>query len=575
LIYPQVSLYEALASTAQHLPQAIAWDFFDTTMTFKQLIVAIDHCGNALSALGVRAADRILISLPTSPQAVIAFYAVNKIGAVSAFIHPLSTSAEIEYYLNATESTIVLTLDAFYQAVASANPVRALQTIVLAKMTDYLSPTKSLGFWLSKGRKIKKLPEDHRIRFWSSLMQAHYTPARKLKVNSDEPAVILFSGGTTGTPKGIVLTNRNFIAEGLQAATWGGISSGDSILAILPVFHGFGLGVCINAALMTGGKAILVPIFSADLVAKLIQQKRPNVLVGVPTLYAALTKDPLLQRTDLSCLKVTFSGADVLPHPVKENFERMIARQGGNVKLLTGYGLTEAVTAIMAMPVHAYRENSIGVPFPDMLAKICRLDCENSEDELPANEEGEICVSGPAVMQGYLNDPDDTAKALRKHSDGRVWLHTGDLGWMDGDGFFYFKERFKRVIKSSGFNVFPSQVEAVLYKHALVQAACVVGVPDSSQVERVKAYIVLKDQSLANPETEKELIEYCRSQLIKWSCPREIEFRDHLPLTRPGKIDYKQLVKEHIEKHSRDHSSIDHSSKHLPSNDQHRNGAAQ
>ncbi|EQD47425.1 long-chain-fatty-acid--CoA ligase [mine drainage metagenome] len=332
----------------------------------------------------------------------------------------------------------------------------------------------------------------------------------------------------------------------MQAAAWGGMAEGHSVLAILPIFHGFGLGVCVNAAFMAGGKSILVPMFSAEIVAKLLRTKRPNLLVGVPTLYEALARAPSLSKADLSCLRATFSGADTLPRPVKERFEKLVAERGSRVKLLEGYGLTEAVTAIMAMPLTEYREGSIGIPFPDMLAKICRV---GTEEALAPGEEGEICVSGPAVMLGYLDDPEATRATLRVHADGRTWLHTGDLGKMDADGFFYFTVRLKRMIKSSGFNVYPAQIEAVLYQHPLIAEACVVGVPDLAQMERVHAFVVLKDLAQANPDTETQLIEHCRARLIKWSCPREIEFRAELPKTRVGKIDYKVLVQEHTAQH--------------------------
>ena len=546
LSYPEITLYEAVAATAARAPDALAWDFLDTTSTYGEFLRAIDACADALAALGLAEGERILISMPTSPQGVIAFYAANKLGAVPAMIHPLSTAPEIEHYLNASRARVALTLDAFYERFASVKPVLPLQTLILARIPDYLSPLKRFGFWLTKGRKIPAVPVDARVRWWAGLVSGAHAAAPRGATSTDAAAAILFSGGTTGMPKGIVLSNRNFIAEGMQAAAWGGLGEGHSILAILPIFHGFGLGVCVNAAFMAGGKSILVPMFSAEIVAKLLRSKRPNLLVGVPTLYDALTRDPSLAKADLSCLRATFSGADTLPRPVKERFEKLVAERGGRVRLLEGYGLTEAVTAIMAMPLDEYREGSIGIPFPDMQAKICR---SGTAEELAPGEEGEICVCGPAVMLGYLDDPEATRETLRVHADGRTWLHTGDLGKMDADGFFYFTVRLKRMIKSSGFNVYPAQVEAVLYQHALVADACVAGVPDPAQVERVKAFVVLKDPALANAETEKALIEHCRAQLIKWSCPREIEFRSELPKTLVGKINYKLLVQEHVAGH--------------------------
>lgn len=545
LTYPQLTLYEALCATATRVPEAIAWDFFDTTSTYRQFVNDIAICADALAAVGLKAGDRLLISMPTSPQGVIAFYAANKLGALPALIHPLSTAPEIEHYLNISKARVVLTLDAFYATFAAVKPKLPLVTLILARIPDTLSPLRRFGFWLTKGCHILRVPADDRVRWWAELMSARHPVAVRTAGSTDDAAAILFSGGTTGTPKGILLSNRNFIAEGMAVASWGGIGAGDSILAIMPIFHGFGLGVCVNAAFMAGGKSILVPAFTAQIVAKLIRTKRPNLLVGVPTLFDALSRDPSLQHADLSCLRATFSGADTLPRPVKQRFEALVRARGGNVQLLEGYGLTEAVSGIMATPVDEYREGSIGLPLPDMLASICRV---GTSEELAPGEEGEICIAGPAVMMGYLDEPEATDEALRVHADGRNWLHTGDLGRMDSDGFFYFSARLKRMIKTSGFNVYPAQVEAVLYQSPFVAEACVVGVPDPEQVERVKAFVVLKDPAKANAEMEKSLIETCRASLIKWSCPREVEFRRELPKTRVGKVDYKVLVAEEVAK---------------------------
>ena len=541
LDYPDVSLYAALAATAQRIPDAFALDFFDTTLSYRELIAAVDRCAHALAALGLCAGERLLIAMPTAPQGVIAFYAANRLGALAALVHPLATTPEIEHYLDATGARIALTLDACYARLAAARPRLPLQRLILARIPDYLPRRRRLGFWLAKGWRIPRVPADDRVQWWSALMAMPHAPAAPAPARSNDAAVIFFSGGTTGQPKGIVLSNRNLIAEGMQAAAWSGLHGGDAILAILPIFHGFGLGVCVNAALMAGGTAILVPAFSAATVARLLRTKRPNLLVGVPTLFDALSRDASLANADLSCLRATFCGADTLPRAVKERFEKLVAARGGKVRLLEGYGLTEAVTAIMAMPLAEYREGSIGIPFPDMLAAICRPD---STEQLPVGAEGEICICGPAVMLGYLDDAQATASALRVHADGRTWLHTGDLGRRDEDGFFYFTVRMKRLIKSSGFNVYPAQVEATLAAHPLVAEVCVVGVADAAQVERVKAFVVLEDAAQANAATERLLIAHCHERMIKWSCPREIEFRAQLPHTRVGKIDYLRLSRE-------------------------------
>ncbi len=542
--YPEVTMYESLLRSVNRVPDKIAWDFMGTLCTYKAFEDRISKCANALAHLGLKKGDTITISMPTTPQGIICFYAANKIGAVASMIHPLSTEAEIAFYLDVSKSCMALTLDAFYAKFDRAMAQTACKTLILAKIGDYLSPVKKFGFWLTKGRKIQKVPEEKHIFFWDQLMSTSFSKAPEAAMSPDDTAVILYSGGTTGKPKGILLSNMNFISEGMMVAAWGNLCEHDSILAILPIFHGFGLGVCINAAFMGGGKSILVPQFTPEIVAKLIKTKKPNFIIGVPTLYAALNKNKDFQNADLSCIKAAFCGADTLPTTVKNEFERLVKKRGGNVKLLEGYGLTEAVTAIMATPMNHFREGSVGVPFPDMDAKIVHMD---STKETGIGEDGELCLSGPAVMKGYLNRKEETDEVLKRHEDGNLWLHTGDIASRDEDGFFYFKLRQKRMIKSSGMNVYPAQVEEILYKHPDVSDVCVIGVPDMDQVERVKAFVVLKPGIVGGPDKEKELIAHCKKELIKWSCPRSIEFRETLPTTLVGKIAYKILQDQEIE----------------------------
>lgn len=541
LDYPRVTMYEALMRTVARCPDDIAWDFFGMACTYRQFGEMIRQCASALAALGLKVGDRITISMPTCPQGIICFYAANKLGAVSSMIHPLSPPKEIEFYLNKSESRFALTLDAFYGKFKEVRSNTGLQTLILARIPDYLGLGMKIGFYLTKGRKIPPVPQDPMVRWWHDIMKGAYPEAPPASMDTDEMAVILYSGGTTGTPKGIMLSNMNFISEGMQVAAWGDLGADGSILAILPIFHGFGMGVCINAVFMGGGKSILVPQFTPETVARLIKTKKPTFVVGVPTLFEALNRNPLFQKADLSCLKGAFSGADQLPRPVKEKFEQIVRRQGGSVQLREGYGLTEAVTAIMAMPMTEYREGSVGIVFPDMLAKIVK---QGTMEEAPAGEIGEICLHGPAVMLGYLEMPGETAETLKVHADGLRWLHTGDLATMDEDGFVYFKLRLKRMIKSSGMNVYPAQVEDVLYRHEAVLECCVIGVPDEIQVERVKAFVVLKNPAAEGPKMEQTLIRHAQEHLIKWSCPREIEFRRSLPRTLVGKVAYNILEVE-------------------------------
>jgi long-chain acyl-CoA synthetase len=543
--YPRVTLFEALMRTVEKYPDRIAWDFMGWTCTYRKFAEEIETCASGLAALGMKKGDRVTISMPTSPQGIIFFYAVNKLGAVASMIHPLSPAKEIAFYLNVSKSSYAFTLNAFYGNFRQAMDRTPCKRLILAEIPDYLPFFKRIGFKLTKARLIKKVPEDPQVKWWRDLMKPGAPAVPTAKGEPDELAVIMYSGGTTGVPKGIMLSHMNFISEGQMVANWAGMDKGDTILAILPIFHGFGLGVCINATFMGGGRSVLVPMFTPETVAKLIKDKKPSFVIGVPTLFDALSRNPDFGKADLSCLKAVFSGADTLPRPVKEEFERIVTRQGGTVKLQEGYGLTEAVTAIMAMPIGCYREGSVGIPFPDMTAKIVKT---GTTEDAPVGGEGEICLHGPAVMLGYLDQPEETAAVLKKHADGRTWLHTGDIATMDADGFFYFKLRLKRMIKSSGMNVYPAQVEEVIRKHAAVDQVCVIGVPDKQQVERVKAFVVLKDQARVGPETEKEIIRHCQEHLLKWSCPREIEFRKELPKTLVGKIAYTVLEKEEKER---------------------------
>ncbi|MFX1376413.1 MAG: AMP-binding protein [Promethearchaeota archaeon] len=527
--YPKTTMYNALVNTSRNYSNSIAYDFMGNESTYRQLIKQIDQCAKALTSLGIKKGDRMTISMPTTPQGVVCFYAINKIGAIASMIHPLSPPNQIEFFLNLSKSSFALTIDSVYNNFEQIMDKTKLNALILVQMNP----------------EMKIVPSSPKVHWWKVIMSKSYPEITISQMTPDEMAVILYSGGTTGVPKGIMLSNYNFISEGTQVATWMNLSDQDSALAILPIFHGFGLGVCINAIFMGGGKTILVPSFTPDLVADLIDTTKPTLIFGVPTLYEALSRNPKFQRTDLSFLKAAFCGADTLPRTTKEKFEKICRENGSKVQLREGYGLTEAVTGICAMPLGEYREGSIGIPFPDIMMKVVEID---TEVEAPIGQEGELCIHGPAVMLGYLDKPEETAKTLRRHNDGKIWLHTGDIATMDKDGFFYFKIRLKRMIKSSGFNVYPAQVEDVLYKHPDVLEACVIGVPDEKQVQKVKAYVVLKDLNKESAEMKETLITFCQEHLLKWSCPREIEFSRELPKTLVGKIDFKKLEEQEAAK---------------------------
>ena len=401
---------------------------------------------------------------------------------------------------------------------------------------------------LTEGRKVQKIPADAPVIRWKEFLRLgkHCFYNYKAESTADETAVILYSGGTTGTTKGIMLSNLNFNALGQQVvATNPMFRPGDKMLAAMPLFHGFGLGVCIHTMLSQGGRCILVPRFTAKSYAKLITKYRCNFIAGVPTLYEALLRLPSMKDADLNCLKGVFSGGDSLSIELKKKFDKFLMDHNSMVQVREGYGTTETVTACCLTPRDRYKEGSIGLPFPDTFIKIVK---PNTEEEVPYGTEGEILLAGPTVMKGYLDNPEETAQTLRRHADGLTWVYTGDLGTMDTEGFIYFRGRAKRMIISSGYNIYPGQLENILDAHEKVQMSCIIGVPDPYRMQAVKAFVMLKPGVGANDETKEELLAYCRKHIAKYAIPKDIEFRDELPKTLVGKVAYRVLEEEEEEK---------------------------
>ncbi len=548
LTYFKGSMYDMLEDVALRYPNHIAFDFMGRSTTYKQMIEEIDRCARALRTIGVREGDRVTIAMPNCPQAIYMFYAVNMIGGIGNMIHPLSAEKEIEFYLNESESVTAITLDQFYNKFEAIRANTKVVNIIIASVKDALSRPLKAGYMLTEGRKIKKIPDFAPVIRWKEFLRlskcCFYN--YRVKRSSSDPAVILYSGGTTGKTKGIVLTNGNFNALGQQVIAANPMfRPGDRMLAAMPLFHGFGLGVCIHSMLSQGGRCVLVPRFTAQSYAKLITKYRCNFIAGVPTLYEALLRLPSMDGADLSCLKGVFSGGDSLSVELKKKFDKFLYDHHATIQVREGYGTTETVTACCLTPPHQFKEGSIGVPFPDTYIKIVK---PGTAEEVPYGEEGEILLAGPTVMKEYMNCPDETADTLRHHDDGLTWVYTGDLGSMDSEGFIYFKGRAKRMIISSGYNVYPGQLENILDAHEKVQMSCVIGVPDSYRMQKVKAFVKLVPGVPAGEETKEELMAYCRKNIAKYAMPYDIEFREDMPKTLVGKVAYRVLEEEELAK---------------------------
>ena len=541
--YPDKNLYEMLEFVKTKVPNVDALEFMGLTLSYKKLLNLIDTCAQSLIEIGVKKGDKVTVCLPNIPQAVFVFYAINKIGAISNMIHPLSAPKEIEYFIKLTDSKFVFTTDFAFGNFEKIKDNVDLEKICVCKVQDYLKSLKRAGYWAIAGRKIPKIPERDNIIKWKQLLKLGENLNFKdfPKIGKNDPAAILYTGGTTGKQKGVVLSNLNFNALALQTGCQSEVEIEDKMMCIMPFFHGFGLGVSMHTALCFGGTIILVPKFTADDFAKTFAKHKPQFVAGVPTLFTALTRTKTMINADFSCLKGVFSGADTLPNDIKIQFEEFMAERGATINIREGYGLTETVTASCLTPPSEYRFGSIGIPYPDTLYKICKI---GTQETVPVEEDGEICIAGPSVMIEYYKEKEETDLVLQKHSDGHTWVHTGDLGSMDRDGFVYFKQRIKRIIKSSGYSVFPTQIENVLIDHEAVANCCVMGVPDDYQIERIRAYIVLENDYEYSKNLENELLARCKEYLSKWSVPREFIFRDELPLTNVGKISYVDLQNE-------------------------------
>ena len=548
LDYFEGSMFEAVEIIAQKYPKNVAFDFMGKSTTYKELVEQIETCAKALKTIGIREGDKVTIAMPNCPQAIYLFYAVNLVGGIANMVHPLSAEKEIEFYLNDSESITAITLDQFYHKFEAIRKNTKIVNIIIASIRDALAEPIRSGYMLTEGRKIQKIPEDAPVIRWKDFMRLSRCCFYNYKVQrtGDDPAVILYSGGTTGTTKGILLTNKNFNALGQQVIAANPMfRPGDKMLAAMPIFHGFGLGVCIHTMLTQGGRCILVPRFTPKTYAKDLVKKRCNFVAGVPTLYEALLRLPDMDGADLSCLKGVFSGGDSLSIELKKKLDKFLYDHKATVQVREGYGTTETVTACCLTPSHMYKEGSIGLPFPDTYIKIVE---PGTDRELPYGQEGEILLSGPTVMREYVHHPEETAQALRTHDDGLTWVYTGDLGSMDAQGFVYFKGRAKRMIVTSGYNVYPAQIENILDANELVQMSCVIGVPDSYKMQKVKAFIKLVPGVEPSDATRQSILAYCRKQIAKYAMPYDIEFRDDLPKTLVGKVAYRVLEEEELKK---------------------------
>ncbi|WP_053367333.1 long-chain-fatty-acid--CoA ligase [Bacillus sp. FJAT-27245] len=538
--YPAESLQSYLAKSAEEFPNKAAIHFMGKELTFREVRESAEKLAAYLQALGIKKGDRVAVMLPNTPQAVIGFYGILLAGGVVVPTNPLYMERELEYQMKDSGALAIITLDILYPRVSKIAHKTDLKHIIVTTIKDFLPFPKNLVYPFIQKKQygiVVKVKHEGSNHLLTEILNKPAGPIEHYPLDFEEDLALLqYTGGTTGFPKGVMLTHKNLVANVLMCNKWmyKCRRGEERVLGILPFFHVYGMTTVMVLSIMEGHKMILLPKFDPETTLKTIQKQRPTLFPGAPTIYIGLLNHPDLNKYDLSSIDSCISGSAPLPAEVQQEFEEVT---GG--KLVEGYGLTESspVTHSNFLWDRPRIKGSVGVPWPDTDAAILSLE---TGERLPPGEIGEIAVKGPQVMKGYWNRPEDTAMTLR---DG--WLLTGDLGYMDEDGYFYVVDRKKDMIIAGGFNIYPREIEEVLYEHPAIQEAVAAGVPDPYRGETVKAYIVLKEGVYA---TEEELDEFARKHLASYKVPRIYEFRKELPKTAVGKILRRVLIDEERKK---------------------------
>ena len=528
LTYPGRPLFDVLAISAVDRPDKPATHFLGAQLTFSELKRRADALAASLARLGVAKGDRVGIMLPNCPQYIVAAFGVLRLGAIVVNINPAYTAREAQIVAADSRCRLVITLDALAPLIQSVQPQTAVETIVVTSLAEYSAAAAAPP------------RVDGALTLADLLAPARAADIPRVAIDPEDLAVLQYTGGTTGTPKGAMLTHRNVWANIVQTESWTNpaytINGTERYLVVIPYFHIYAFSVCMMVGLRIGALQIIHPKYDPEAVLASIRDLRPTYFPAVPTVFVSLLNHPAVEQSGLEYVRLFNSGGAPCPVDVMEEWERRTGRP-----LNEGYGLSETSPVTHSTPqLAARRMGSIGLPFPDTDVKV--VDVETGTRELAAGDTGELCISGPQVMKGYWNKPAETAAALRTHADGRVWFHTGDIGHMDDQGFTWIVQRKKDMIIVDGYNVYPSDVEGVLYTHPAVRLAAVIGVPDPYHGEIVKACVALRPGAAASPD---DLIAYCRQGLAEYKVPRLIEIRDTLPMSAVGKILYRVLRDEH------------------------------
>lgn len=526
-------IYDAFKETALKYSSNIAYEYFFKKTTYKDLLRKIDKVAKSLKQFNIVENECVTICLPNTPEAVELIYACNKMGLIANVVHPLSSTADIQRAIDETNSSILFCSDV---SMPKARNIK-VDNFVVVPVSNELDGILKVAYNL-KNRENLTINEN--MLFWSEFLSKRTSNKDTyVKRSENDPALIIYSGGTTGKPKGIIISNLNLNAMAQQTKyVCKEVIPGQSVLSALPLFHVFGYAVCIHVPLLAGMKCILIPKLDTKNINKVLKRCKPNVLPVVPTLLGMIIKDKNPGKTGFKDIKTVVCGGDYLSPELKQKTETYFKEHGSKAIVQVGYGLSEATGFCCATYPNLNDEKALGIPNSDTVIKIFE---PNTDIETATGNIGEICVNGPTIMMGYINEDSETKKTIVMHNDGKTWLHTGDLGYVNDQGIFYYSSRLKRMIISNGYNIYPLELEEIICKNKYVDSCTVVAIPHKVKGQVPKAVIVLKKGIESSSSVKNEIRRYCEENITKYAQPHEFEFRNMLPRTAVGKVDFKVL----------------------------------
>ena len=533
------SIYDTLKKSVQKNKDKICTTYYGKTLTYNELLNKVDECANAFINIGVKKGDYVTLCLPNTQESLICIYAINKIGAISNLIHPLCSEEEIKKQIKLVDSKYLLIADYILNKTNNIKEELNLKKIIFLPILENQNKVSLLKYGLLFKTKKFKILDQNIISYASFILRFKEETNRKEKIKKDDVATIVYSSSMSYNPKGVTLTNENINTLVECEKLLDNEIENRTIITTMPIYTSFGFVYLFHLTLALGGLLNIVQSLNLKNLDKQIKKYKPNTLLMTPTMLNLIYKSKLLKKEDMSYIKKIICTGEYISKESKLKYESFFKKHNVDCGIEVIYGLTETSSKVTYMPQNEKNDNSVGIPIPGTIIKICKV---NTEEECKIKEEGEICISSKSVMKFYINNENSTKKVLKKHNDGKIWLHSGDIGYMDKNGFIYFKSKMKRMIISDGQNIYPKQIEEIIKRHPYVENCIIVGVPHPYKKEVVKAYIVLKKHIELTPEVKKSIKEHCEKNIASYALPYAYGYRNELPKNKVGKVAYQELI---------------------------------